>query len=206
MPIKDDDFSRLVQARERYDREVSPNYDEALEEVSARIEENGSLSKADIGALVFWKRLRANAGWVTELHRTSDAEVRATTAEAVKAGLDESVPPVEAVRKGRAALAQLPGFGHGDALASAVLFAAAPDRLAVYDRRAHAGLRQLGLVLTDRSGRYSRYIAVLEELRAQASEQGRVWTVRDVDKALYILGGGPGEPDERGMADDHPAS
>jgi hypothetical protein len=53
--------------------------------------------------------------------------------------------PQHVAQAGRAALAPLPGFRTGDALASAVLTAAAPDRMAVYDWRAHTALHTLGV-------------------------------------------------------------
>ena len=48
----------------------------------------------------------------------------------------------------------------------------------------------LRLSLTDSRGRYGRYMAVIDELRQEASEaDGRAWTARDVNVALYWLGG-----------------
>ncbi|MBQ0890871.1 hypothetical protein KBZ94_39155 [Streptomyces sp. RM72] len=145
------------------------------------------MGKADIGALLLWKRLRADTRWASALMTTADAEVRRATAAAMTAVLDTSVSPSDAARAGRAALAPLPGFTRGDALASTVLTAAAPDRMAVYDRRAHTGLRSLGIPLSDASGRYSRYIAALDQLLAHAPSPARVWTPRDLDIALYCL-------------------
>src|SRR5207245_1765545 len=46
-------------------------------------------------------------------------------------------------------LGSLPGFAQGTALASAVLTAASPTRLAVYDKRARRGLQKVELELAD---------------------------------------------------------
>jgi hypothetical protein len=89
----------------------------------------------------------------------------------------------------RALLAALPGFARGDALASALLLAAAPSRMAVYDRRAQAALAVLGVRLSAAPGRYGRYMALIETLRGELSASGAGdWTARDVDLALFALG------------------
>ena len=61
--------------------------------------------------------------------------------------------------------------------------------MAVYDRRAHHGLDSLGLPLSNEPGRYSRYIEIVTDLRAAAAEKGFTWSARQVDLALYTLGG-----------------
>lgn len=189
MPLlTDDDMNRLDVARSAVASQV---YDELLYEVADRIKDRGSIGKADIGALLFLKRLQANTPWAARLQLWPDVQVRDVTAAAVAAVTDSSVDTAEAARRGRAALSPLPGFLRGDALASALLLAAAPDRMAVYDRRAQAALGLLGLKLTSASGRYSRYMALVEHLRDEASSRtGRRWTARDVDLALYSLGAG----------------
>lgn len=86
-------------------------------------------------------------------------------------------------------MAALPGFARGDALASALLLAAAPSRMAVYDRRAQAALAALGLQLSAAPGRYGRYMALVESLREELSAaRAADWTARDVDLALFALG------------------
>lgn len=55
----------------------------------------------------------------------------------------------------------MPGLRTGDVLASAVLTAAAPTRMAVYDRRVQHALDTLGLTLTPAPGRYGRYLQLL---------------------------------------------
>ncbi|WP_217640611.1 hypothetical protein [Blastococcus tunisiensis] len=96
----------------------------------------------------------------------------------------------DAASAARSALTALPGFTTGDALASAVIAAAAPRRMAEYDRRAHAALRAvLGRDIGRRPGRYLRYmteiVGVLDAVRVHDPE----WTARDVDLALFWLGG-----------------
>lgn len=179
----------LLDARARYGG--SPTYDDVAHEVSERIRQRGSIGKLDVGALLFWKRLRADTAWVTRLMSMDESAVRAVTATAVSAVNDHSLSLSDAARAGRASLSQLPGFATGDALASAVLFAAAPERMAVYDRRAHLGLRRLcDLELGSRPGRYARYMAVVEELMqdVNATNHSSAWLPRDVDLALYVLG------------------
>ena len=69
-------------------------------------------------------------------------------------------------------------------VASAVLTAAAPDRMAIYDRRAHSSLHALGITLSHASG---RYIETIDQLMAAAPAPIRNWTPRDMDTALYWL-------------------
>lgn len=186
------ELERLRQARLDYGQAVSPSYDEVFHEVVDRIAEAGSVGKSDIGALLFWKRLRANSPWVTQLMAMTDAEVRDDAAEAVTAVNDTSQSAPNAAGAGRAALSPLPGFTTGDALASAVLAAAAPERMAAYDRRAHQAVRTVGLTLSDAPGRYHRYMAIVASLKKQLSEGGNTpWSTRDVDVALFWLGQGP---------------
>jgi hypothetical protein len=172
-----------------YIASTSPAYDEVLTEVGGRIRATGSIGKADIGALLFWKRLRADTTWVRNLMATGERDVRAATKKAVSAVNDLSLPVPTAASAGRAALSPLPGFESGDALASALLLAAAPERMAVYDRRAQAGLETLGFALSAAPGRYARYMELVEGLRSMANRRGQTWSARDVDVALYWLGG-----------------
>lgn len=143
-PLPDGVWSTLSAARAAYHAAVPAAYDEVLTEVAERARDTGSLGKTDIAALVVWKRLQASTAWVVELMNLRDAEVRTVTAEAVHAVRDQDAPRGAAARQGRKALLGLPGCRHGDALASALLTAAAPDRMAVYDRRAQFGLERLG--------------------------------------------------------------
>jgi hypothetical protein len=75
------------------------------------------------------------------------------------------------------------------ALASALLYAAAPDRMAVYDGHVGRALGRLSIELSNKPRRYSRYMTIVEGIRADADRRGTVWTARDVDLALYNFGG-----------------
>lgn len=177
----------LTAAREQYLAQPGvEHYDEVLYQVTEQARVDGHLGKAQIGALLFWKRLRADTPWVTRLHLRPDAEVRAVTAAAADAmNVEDDVET--AARAGRSALLSLPGFQHGAALASAVLTALAPERMAIYDTRAHAGLAQLSVPTL--STRYSHYMRAVEALRQVLAVEGLEWTARDVDLALFTLGG-----------------
>ena len=149
----------------------------------------GSLGKLDVAGMVLWKRLQANTPWVSQFHTWPENKVRTVTEAAVGKVRDESHPLPVAAREGRAALSPLPGFRKADALASAVLVAAAPQRMAVYDARVQSALDHLGLKLTSASGRYGRYMAIVEQLTHAANNRGLVWVPRDIDLAPFWLGG-----------------
>ena len=90
-----------------------------------------------------------------------DAEVRQVTGRAVVAARRGDV--IKAAGDARETLRALPGFGRGTALASALLTAAAPARLAVFDKRARSGLGKVGLELTDDAPFfYARYMMLIE--------------------------------------------
>lgn len=150
--------SALLRADEDYRRNISPHYDEVLQEVTDRVATSGSIGKVDIGALVMWKRINATTPWARDLGALAEAEVRRITEAAVAAARDESLTPADGATAARRALATLPGCRSGDALASALLTAAAPARMAVYDRRARQGLKILEVDLLNGRGRYGRYI------------------------------------------------
>lgn len=182
-------WETLSQSHAEFQAETSPNYDDVLHEIHDRIKSTSNIGKADIGALLFWKRLRADTRWVRGLMIMSDHEVRGLTNAAVVAVNDEALTVPEAAAIGRSKLSYLPGFKTGDALASALLLAAAPHRMAVYDRRAQVGLEALGLSLSPAPGRYGRYMDLVEGIRSDAAFYGSSWTARDVDVALFWLGG-----------------
>lgn len=184
----------LVPARAGYLAGVSPHCDEVFDEVAQRARLSGSLGKADIAVLTVWKRLSARTPWAAVLMSRPDAEVRAVTARAVAAVRDTALPRGEAARAGRAVLGQLPGLRTGDALASAVLTAAAPGRMAVYDRRVQAALDALGFTLTPAPGRYGRYLRLLDGLLLHVGPRADGWTARDLDTALYWAGGNGPQP------------
>jgi hypothetical protein len=178
----------LIPARATYLADVSPHYDEVFHDVVQRTERAGSLGKTDIAALVVCKRLSAQTRWVTELMSLPDTHVRAVTERAVTAVRDTTLPRSEAARTGRGIIWELPGFRTGDALASAILTAAAPTRMAVYDSRVQHALDTLGLTLTHTPGRYGRYLQLLDDLLRHGGAPADGWTARDIDTALYRTG------------------
>jgi hypothetical protein len=122
---------------------ISPRYDDVFREVQQRIDGAGSAGKTDIAMLTCWKRLRTDTPWVAELLGLPDSEVREVTTLAVLVARSGDV--VEAAGEAREMLRSLPGFARGTAVASAVLTAASPTRLAIYDKRARRGLQNSGL-------------------------------------------------------------
>jgi hypothetical protein len=59
--------------------------------------------------------------------------------------------------------------------------------MAVYDRRVVAALSELGF---GAPGRYSRYMATVCDIVAMVrAESDLAWCPRDVDMALFMLGG-----------------
>ncbi|MFG2858653.1 hypothetical protein ACGFZ9_50455 [Streptomyces mirabilis] len=181
----------LVPARASYLAAVSPHYDEVFWAVAQQVERTGSIGKTDIAALVVWKRLPAKTRWVTALMSLPDSQVRAVTEQAVAAVRDPSLSRGEAAQAGRGAISKLPGFVKGDALASAILTSAAPARMAVYDQRVQRAIDSLRLTLTDRSGRYGRYMDLLDTLLEHSGGRADGWTARDIDTALYWTGKNP---------------
>lgn len=186
---RDQKWVQLTTARTAFEQQVASAYDEVLLEVAERVRSSGSIGKSDIGALLLWKRLRADTPWARWLMSVPDVEVRATTAQVVGAVRDPRVSTPAAAREGRRLLTSLPGFTTGDALASAVLVAAAPRRMAVYDRRSHRGLELLGETLSSSPGRYGCYMQLIDELLVLAHRHDDSWLARDVDLAFYWIGG-----------------
>ncbi|WP_201300198.1 hypothetical protein [Nocardioides sp. AX2bis] len=168
---------------------ASPFYDEAVDEIASRAQDSGSLGKADIGGLVAWKRLNGSTRWMSEFMATPNDLVRKATLNAREAALNEAVDVPSAARAARSALSPIAGFKTGDALASAVIYALAPCRMAVYDRRAQLGLEKLGLLLTSTPGRYGRYMALVTDLSIESERHGTPLKARDIDLALFALGG-----------------
>lgn len=135
------------------------------------------IGKTDITALVSWKRLSAQTRSVTDFMSVPDTHVRAVTERAVTAVRDTTLTRSEAARTGRGIIAELPGFRTGDRLASAVLTAAAPQRMAVYDRRVQHALHTLGLPpLTPAPGRYGRYLQLLDDLLDHGAARADGWS------------------------------
>lgn len=178
----------LQKATQDYRNKSSGFYDEVVDEVARRAQESGAIGKSDIGALLTWKRLRADTPWVRLLMNTPEASVRQATTEARNAATSVRLPVEDSARDARAALASLPGFIKGDALASAVIYALAPNRMAVYDRRAHRGIELLDLPLSAKPGRYGRYMALVHQLCEETKDHGLELSPREVDLALFTLG------------------
>ena len=167
-------------------------YDEALRTVSARADSAKGIDKSDIGALVLWKRITAQAQWSRALMLTSDASVRASTGAAYRLANDPSLSIPDAGQAARDALRELPGMGGTAALASAVLLALAPMRMAVWDRRVGVALRSLSRYPETRIGFYRRYLSTTLELAdamKAASSNRRSFVPRDVDLALFYIAG-----------------
>lgn len=190
----DERVQLLLDAKREYEGPEKDNaanagfYDEVAHEVAERVVASGSIGKLDIAALVAWKRLRADTSWVKALMFLPDVKVRAQTALGVQAARDTKRDVPEAAASARSALTGLPGMRTGDAVASAMCFVAAPERMAVYDRRAHHGLTLVGLELDHRRGRYGRYMRLVEQCRLELADHKHTWTARQVDLALYQLG------------------
>lgn len=175
-------------------------YDETLRVVTTRAAAAQSLCKADIGSLVMWKRITASTRWAGALGMTPDTEVQAVTGKAWLLVNDDQLPTPDAGLAAFRELRKLPGLGGTGALASAVLVACAPDRMAVWDRRVSSALAVMGRRPKSGPGFYRRYLEELNRLieedlggaDAQSGENQRWWRPRDVELALYTLGGDRG--------------
>lgn len=178
---------QLVSAHDAYMASANDHYDDVLLEVSERIAVSGSAGKTDIAALVCWKRLNASTIWVKDLMQMPEHEVRDATGLAFqRARAADQIS--EAAADAIAALRPLPGLGRGRAVASAVLVAGVPEQMAVYDRRAHASLQNIGIPIGYTPGVYSRYMTAVEALRDDVNaSHGLQWRARDVDLALYWM-------------------
>lgn len=172
------DQKRLVDAMNAYDANVF--YDQTFYEVNARLRSSGEAGKLDIAGITFWKRVRTGS-WVKPLLRTPEKEVRAATSEAF--GFASMRDDGAAL----GALAVLPGYGNHGALATALLCAWDQDHYAVMDVRAHRALELVGHGVTSR--RAVPYLQRVRELRDDLRLHRPETTARDVDKALFIMGG-----------------
>lgn len=173
-------------------RADDPNgtYDELLRTVTDRATAARSLGKADIGSLVMWKRITAQTSWAADLGMTPDAQVREATRKAWAAANDALLSIPEAGLSAREALFALPGMGGTGALASAVVLACAPGRMAVWDRRVGQSMVALGCHPGRGKGRYGRYLAQVCVLATEMQEvhgDSETLTPRHVDLALYEM-------------------
>lgn len=160
-------------------------YDDVLHAVRERAKTNGFLTKLDLGALIAWKRIRANAKWVNTLMMTPDREIAEITGR-VYAVANGSGSLVERAADSRKILLGLPGAGPSstNAFASAVLTALNED-MPVYDTRALTALERLGIGGRKSVRPYSQYVALVEQIRIA----GGFVSNREVDLGLYWLGG-----------------
>ncbi len=88
-----------------------------------------------------------------------------------------------------AALAPLPGFATKDAMATAVLACNDPNDYGVMDRRALDGLKRVCRPIRRGRGRTLRYLDRIRELRDLVSDTKPNVTARDIDLALWTIGG-----------------
>jgi len=163
-------------------------YDEVFLDVQALVEDSGSLGKVEIGALMLWKRLNLSSRWTRDLNNMTDREIRGITQRAIQLARDPLVHIPEAARQARHVLAGLPGCRYGHAVASTILTAGAPRRMAVYDVRAVGALKDLEC--PDSEGSYGKYMETVVALTGEINQTGASWCPRDVDKALYMLRAG----------------
>jgi len=66
----------MAAAHDAYERQVAPSYDEVPVEVAAHVSKPEASAKPDIGALLLWKRIRADTRWTRQLLSMPDVEVR----------------------------------------------------------------------------------------------------------------------------------
>lgn len=179
-------------------------YDEVLREVSSRVADQRSIGKADIGALVVWKRSTATAPWSKNLMNTPDSKVRAVTAKAYTLVNDTSKSIPDAGDEARQLLRGVQGLGSGGAIASAVLLAMGPTRMAVWDRRVGKSLKAIGRKPKGRRHHYKNYLEIVLDLvkaMQEATDDGHTVIPREVDLALYHAAGKPEVLDRLRRAD-----
>lgn len=173
---------------------AADTYDEVLREVAERAAQQHSLGKADIGALVVWKRLNASTKWAKNLMLTPDRDVREATGRAWKLANDESMTIPEAGGSARSELWGTPGLGGRGAIASAVLVALSPTRMAVWDRRAGSTLSAIGRHPEKGNGKYASYLRIvlgLADQMCEADRSAQAPSPREVDLVLFRAAGDP---------------
>lgn len=165
--------ARLVHSAAEYDARF-PAYDELFESIGHGMREHRAATKADIAALIFWKRIRTDS-WAGQFLATSDQKVIATTKAAFARGLTDE----ERLERLRA----LPGFRHGAAVPSTLLAAWNPAAYGIYDRNAKRALAALALWPSDAAIGVARYFKLIRDVGNELE-----MTPRAVDKALFIIG------------------
>lgn len=121
-----------------------------------------------------------------------EAKVRDVTARAYALANDSSKFIPEAGDEARQELRSIPGLGGGGAIASAVLLAMSPSRMAVWDLRVNKSLRALGREPKGHRHRYRNYLEVVVDLADAmqgATEDDHAVIPREVDLALYHAAG-----------------
>jgi hypothetical protein len=180
--LDDTQRNAVLDALTRYD----PVYDELFDEVSARIDSHGDIGKLDIAGLVFWKRIPLGR-WYKSLLAMREADVREITRGAVTT--------TGTTQDRLRALRPLPGCKTSAAsIASTLLTAWNPSDFAITDRRSRPALVTLLRMVDERAvTRYPEYLRLVRCVRDDINDHGNceiALTARDIDKALWILGGG----------------
>ncbi len=179
MALTEGTKDHLLAALDSYGSGTGREYDELFYEVHNRISEAGDAGKMDIAAITFWKR-SGQGKWIGDLLRRPEVEVRAATRAGFTAGDD---------RAALTALAELPGFKRQEAIATALLCACDPMRFGVMDRRALKALALMGRGVGSSRGMTIRYLETIRGLRDEVAASRPGTTARDIDKALFMLGG-----------------
>jgi hypothetical protein len=155
-----------------------PAYDETLFEVRARLVAHGAATKMDLAALICWKYAQRSP-WMQDFQNVQNTVVRSATAAAMA--------PLLSDQARIQALAPLPAFSRGRAVASAFFTAWDPLQFGVQDNRA---LRKRSMVISPACAcsweKLPSYWAHLRELAAELTSNGTAWTPRMVDMALYV--------------------
>jgi hypothetical protein len=145
-------------------------------ELQASVEQSGSVGKGDIGSLMLWKRLNMSTSWTLDLNDMRDRKVREITGAATKFANDTALTVPEAAKAARERLRRLPGCHSGQTIASTILTAAAPQRMAVYDDHTVAALTRLGIQIPNR--RFSVYMTTVCALAGQVNTSLETWLGR----------------------------
>ena len=161
-------WARILNSRQAYYAEVSPAYDEVLDRVAERVKGEGSIGKADIGALLFWKRLRADTPWFSRLMAIPDASVRQTTALVVSSAND---PPMEQISN------EVCSIGHQSPCFKAAFLDVRVERAGLNDRatRGRVGVDRRHPLEADDEPSLNRDAPPLSPLLAFRGTTGLTW-------------------------------
>jgi len=158
-------------------------YDQVLTEVHQRLQDKGHATMLDLAGLVGWKHVQ-NAPWMYDLYVLAPGTVERATAAAFAPGLAD----VQRV----SALHGIPGFGAGKAFTSVLLTAWDPESFGVFDKLANSVRPKVVVpkcvcVWEDLPTYFEHLRRLAVELSAVVGAQ---WTPRQVEMAMFILGGG----------------